>query len=178
MRIQAETEEEHQNRLRILRENVVIDEEALQQLPDDGVPDNLPSLDVEENEEETERQEQGPPESNANDAEQESRSFLPLQQAQQREKEGIRAIINGEDPLDWPSNEGESINEFHTEGLATMAFPTLFPYGKADPTNKRRRREVTLTELVSNTSLNMQNVPQLDSLFGDLHPIQGLHIGL
>ena len=27
-----------------------------------------------------------------------------------------------------------------------MAFPTLFPYGKADPTNKRRRREVTLTE--------------------------------
>ena len=129
--------------------DIVIDEEALQRLTDDGVPDNLPSLHFEENEEETERQElteQGPPQSNANGGEQESRSFLPLQQAQQREQEAIRAFINGEDPLDWPSNEGEPINEFHTEGLATMAFPTLFPYGKADPTNKRRRREVTLTE--------------------------------
>ena len=29
--------------------DIVIDEEALQRLPDDGVPDNLPSLDVEEN---------------------------------------------------------------------------------------------------------------------------------
>ena len=27
-----------------------------------------------------------------------------------------------------------------------MAFPTLFPHGRGDPTNKRRLREVTLTE--------------------------------
>ena len=38
--------------------------------------------------------------------------------------------------IDWPSNGGDLINEFRTEGLATMAFPTLIPYGKGDPTKK------------------------------------------
>ena len=50
------------------------------------------------------------------------------------------------DPLDWPSNNGEPINEFRTEGLASMAFPTLFPYGKGDPTKRTRLHEVSLAE--------------------------------
>ena len=37
--------------------DIVIDEEALQRLPDGGVPHNIRPLDVQENEEETERQE-------------------------------------------------------------------------------------------------------------------------
>lgn len=73
-------------------------------------------------------------------------SFLPLPQAQQSEKDTIRALVNREDPLAWPSNEGEPINEFCTEGLASMVFPTLFPYGKGDPTKKTGLREVSLTE--------------------------------
>ena len=38
------------------------------------------------------------------------------------------------------------MNEFKTDGLATMAFPTLFSYGKGDPTNRARRQSITLTE--------------------------------
>ena len=48
--------------------------------------------------------------------------------------------------MDWPSNDGDPINEFRTEGLASMTFPTLFPYGKGDPTKRTRLREVSLTE--------------------------------
>lgn len=38
------------------------------------------------------------------------------------------------------------MNEFQTEGLATQAFPTLFPYGKGDPTCKGRHHPVTLAD--------------------------------
>ena len=38
------------------------------------------------------------------------------------------------------------MNEFKTDGLATMAFPTLFSYGKGDPTTRARRQSITLTE--------------------------------
>ena len=50
------------------------------------------------------------------------------------------------DPLDWPSNDGDPISEFRTEGLASMAFPTLCPYVKGHPTKCARLREVSLTE--------------------------------
>ena len=44
------------------------------------------------------------------------------------------------------TNSKYPINEFQTEGLATMVFPTLFPYGKGDPTCKGRHHEVTLAQ--------------------------------
>ena len=40
----------------------------------------------------------------------------------------ICAAVNDEDPLDWPTISGQPINEFQTEGLCSIAFPTLFPY--------------------------------------------------
>ena len=54
--------------------------------------------------------------------------------------------MNDEYPLDWPTTEGNVVNEFRTDGLATMAFPTLFPFGKGDPTTRARQHGVTLTE--------------------------------
>ena len=54
--------------------------------------------------------------------------------------------MNDEDPLDWPTNEGNVANEFRTDGPATMAFPTLFPSGKRDPTTWAKQHGVTLTE--------------------------------
>ena len=50
------------------------------------------------------------------------------------------------DPLDWPTNEGNVVNEFRTDGLPTMEFPTLSPFGKGDPTTRARQHGVTLTE--------------------------------
>ena len=38
------------------------------------------------------------------------------------------------------------MNEFCTEGLATLAFPTLFPFGRGDPTCKQQRTTVTLSD--------------------------------
>lgn len=75
-----------------------------------------------------------------------SHSLLPLPQRQLREDSAIRATINGDDPLDWPTISGEPLNEFQTEGLASMAFPTLFPYGKGDPTCKSRPCQVKLAD--------------------------------
>ena len=117
--------------------DVAIDYESLERLPEGGVPDDLPTMeDPESNEQQ--------------DAQQEDHSFLPsflpLPQQQQAEQDAIRPLINGEDPLDWPSNEGDPINEFRSEGLASMVFPTLFPYGKGDPTKRTRLGEVSLTD--------------------------------
>ena len=36
------------------------------------------------------------------------------------------------DPIRWPTQDANPINEYTTEGYVTMAFPTLFPFGKAD----------------------------------------------
>ncbi len=75
-----------------------------------------------------------------------SHSFLPVRKSERNEDAAIRAAVNGEDPLDWPTIAGQPINEFQTSLLATLAFPTLFPHGTGDPTNSGRQREVTLTD--------------------------------
>ena len=75
-----------------------------------------------------------------------SRIFLPLPVHKQKDQEAFRSAIDGQDPLAWPSLSGECINEFKTPGLATMAFPALFPYGRGDPTNPGRKRAVSLAD--------------------------------
>ena len=122
--------------------DVAIDYESLQRLPEDRVPDDLPTVeDPESNEKQDAQQEDA-----VNEIPQQSHSFLSLPQRQQTEQDAIRALINDEDLLDWPANDGDPISEFQTEGLASMAFPTLFPYGKGDPTKRTRLREVSLTD--------------------------------
>lgn len=87
--------------------------------------------------------------SSVDDCESESisnHSFLPLATREPTEDNAIRAAVNGDDPIDWPDVDEQPINEFRTPGLATMAFPTLFPYGCGDPTNPGRYYNITLTE--------------------------------
>ena len=122
--------------------DVVIDFQSLERLPEDGIPADLPTVDDPQS-----TDQQDPQQEHAEEQiPQQSHSFLPLPQGQQPEQDAIRALINGVDPLDWPSNDGDSINEFRTEGLASMVFPTLFPYGKGDPTKRTRLRELSLTD--------------------------------
>ena len=45
----------------------------------------------------------------------------------------ICSLFNNNEPVQWPYITNEPINEFHTLGLATQAFPTLFPFGIDDP---------------------------------------------
>ena len=78
--------------------------------------------------------------------ENDSTSFIPMRQRQRKDGAAIQDAANEVDPLDWPFTEGNVVNEFKTDGLATMAFPTLFPYGKGDPTSRARQHGITLTE--------------------------------
>jgi len=43
------------------------------------------------------------------------------------------------DPILWPTQDENPINEYTTEGYIAMAFPTLFPFGNADLRDSSRR---------------------------------------
>ena len=69
-----------------------------------------------------------------------------MPQGVQREEDSIRQSIAGSNILDWPELGQSGINEFCAEGLATQVFPTLFPFGRGDPTTKGRHQPVTLSD--------------------------------
>ena len=59
-------------------------------------------------------------------------SFLPVGEQQQQEIEAIKNQLSESEPMPWPPNGNEPLNEYQVSHLATMAFPT-FPDGKGDP---------------------------------------------
>ena len=63
-----------------------------------------------------------------------STSFTPMRQRQRKDSPAIHDAVNEVDPFDWLSTEGNAVNEFKTDVLANMAFPTLFTHGKGCPT--------------------------------------------
>ena len=71
-------------------------------------------------------------------------SFLPVGEQQQQELSAIRNKISASEPLNWPTVDNQPVNEYETLYLATMAFPTLFPDGRGDPTNQALLRDVPL----------------------------------
>lgn len=73
-------------------------------------------------------------------------SVLPMPNAEQQEIEFIQQQVQGQ--INWPSVENSPLNEHTTPFLATMAFPTLFPDGKGDPTNPSLHKHVTLSEKI------------------------------
>ena len=44
--------------------------------------------------------------------------------------------------IDWPEICESPVNEYVTQGYITMAFPTLFPYGKADLLQRHPKKEI------------------------------------
>ena len=118
--------------------DVTINFTNLNSLPQDDIPDQLLSL-----EDRAPDTQEG---DSATDIMASSTSFLPLPSRSATEDEAIRSTINGIDPLEWPTIGDSPISEFKTAGLASMAFPTLFPHGKGDPTCPSRRHAITLTE--------------------------------
>ena len=122
--------------------NITIDSDRLQQLPQDGIPTNLHTIDnsTEDNVYETGDDSMG---DNYN-----SHSYLPVPRGTQTQYDAICSLFNntGTEPLQWPNIANQPINEFNTPGLATQSFPTLFPFGNGDPTCLDRCRPVSLTE--------------------------------
>ena len=82
----------------------------------------------------------------SDDLPEEISSFLPLNLNTKKQKDivlkqanGIELEFVGENPY----------NEFSTEFIATMAFPTLFPDGKGDPTNLAFVRDIASSDTES-----------------------------
>ena len=150
--------------------SISIDYAMIEQLPENGVPDELlhstnceepdtesvqiPSSDQcnSDSESDTDMNCTGSTvHEGENDSEQNAEhnytSFIPVPHQEQTEMEAIYSIIQDHNTLlQWPQLSKAPSNEFTTEGLATMAFPTLFPYGTGDPTTKDREQPVSLSE--------------------------------
>ena len=71
------------------------------------------------------------------DSERLSSSFVPAAPRQATEQETVEQVVSGEQPVAWPPRGDTPLNEFHSEGYITLAFPTLFPTGAADFTAPR-----------------------------------------
>ena len=134
---------------------LLINEDALNSLPENGVPPDLMTVETDDDivPDDNCSPDVGPPTDNPsedivyNDSTEMS-SFLPVGEQQQREIEAVRNQLSENEPMPWPSVENEPINEYQISHLATMAFPTLFPDGKGDPTNQGLLRDVPLQERI------------------------------
>ena len=133
--------------------DVTINEDVLHSLPENGVPPDLMTAETEDDivSDDNCSPDVGPPTDNPsedivyNDSTEMS-SFLPV--GEQQELEAVRNQLSENEPMPWPSVENEPINEYQVSYLATMAFPTLFPDGKGDPTNQGLLRDVPLHERI------------------------------
>ncbi|CAB4030858.1 ATP-dependent DNA helicase PIF1, partial [Paramuricea clavata] len=132
-----------------------INEDALNSLPENGIPADLMTVET-ENEiisNDDAMSDLGPPTDNPSEDivynnSTDMNSFLPVGEQQEQEIEAVRNQLSANEPIPWPAIECEPLNEYQISHLATMAFPTLFPDGKGDPTNQSILRNVPLQERI------------------------------
>lgn len=125
--------------------NILIDEQALSQLPEDGdVAHLLANLDMNIDPQFA----QGPNQQNQSNEEgmnQFESSCFPSLPALNENDAIERSLRRGDasqagserDIGSWPDLSQNPLNEFNTEGLICRAFPTLFPYGRGDLNSPR-----------------------------------------
>ena len=65
--------------------------------------------------------------SEEHDSEQLSSNFVPAASRQATEREAVEQVVSGEQPVAWPPHGDSPLNEFHSEGYITLAFPNVFP---------------------------------------------------
>ena len=123
-----------------LYSDIEINYNALVSLPENEVPQQLLSIQREEKViDDTlncapDRGSVYEEEDNVYNANVDTSSFLPVNNTQQQEEHSInQQVFQGH--IYWPSSSDNPLNEFTTTFLATLAFPTLFPDSKWDPTN-------------------------------------------
>lgn len=131
---------------------VKVNRHSLNCLPEHGVPHDLASVERDNGDNETFELDFGPQntEDTVYNEQTEMHSFLPIPQCEQQEIQAIQQKLSStrftQTSMSWPTVDNEPINEYTTPFLAIMAFPTLFPDGKGDPTNPSLYRDVQLGE--------------------------------
>ena len=130
---------------------ITIDYECLEFLPVEGIPHDLTKINVSENCQGDEIDpDRGPIEVDDipfnEETELSSTILTPINLKPQ--KDLITDELLQKQKMSWPTRNGSPLNEFKIECLATMAFPTLFPDSKGDPTNSAIMRNLTLGEKI------------------------------
>ena len=113
---------------------VSLDHAALTQLPEKGELPGLSAVTLPCDESGTELDFE---QSEEHDSEELSSSFVPSAPHQATEREAVERVVFAELPVAWPPRGDTPLNEFHSKGYITLAFPTLFSTGAADFTAPR-----------------------------------------
>ena len=124
--------------------NIQLDHSALEQLPEDGDLPGLPAVTVEGTDDAV-------PHSVDVDDPYDAHlpgTFVPMNTNRMTEQETVQhTVAQRQQPghrrdtpvVMWPATGSTPVNEFHTEGYMSCAFPTLFPTGVGDFTAPRER---------------------------------------
>lgn len=134
--------------------NIKIDQHALKCLPENGIPSDLPTFETKNDHENSDQDSliETELESDSDaiyNKDTQSSSFLPFQHNGKQEKGEIQEEIAGKF-FNWPSIQNKPFNEYTMQYLATMAFLTLFPDGKGDPTNPSLNRHLPFSQSIKN----------------------------
>lgn len=117
--------------------NIEISMERLDSLPTNGIPLNLPTIEENEFEDKSNNKinETNDTNESADDSDEEYKTiheYIDIEEIDQKEKDKIKQFIN------YPDLSAKPINEYNVPGLYSLVFPTLFPFGFADPTDLAR----------------------------------------
>lgn len=117
--------------------NIELSIEKLNSLPTNGIPKNLPTIEESEFEANSNNQlnENIETTDSTVDSDEEYKTiheYIDIDEVDQKEKDKIKQFIN------YPDLSAKPINEYNVSGLYSLVFPTLFPFGFADPTDFAR----------------------------------------
>ena len=120
-----------------INNNISIDLELIDQLPENGIPDDINTIeDTNLDNVDSLIVETGPNlaeklvESNSNFTEGEYEAFIESDSNEALQVDNIKTSIH------FPRANQKAINEFTTDSLCSLLFPKLFPDGAGDPTTK------------------------------------------
>ena len=127
--------------------DITINYDCLASLPSEGVPSDLQNVYCDENSNDDEiNPDRGPLDADeipfSEDTELSSTVLNPV--VLKPQKQLITEDLLQQHKFSWPDRNTNPLNEFKIELLATMAFPTLFPDSKGDPTNTAIMHQATL----------------------------------
>jgi hypothetical protein len=138
---------------------VTIDTNALESLPSNGIPSNIPTVETLEDPDAVDDQDTDTILTGGEvvNCHKETNSFLPVSSNSCLESEEIKSNVNNS-KINWPSIDDQPLNEYTTPFLATLAFPTLFPDGNGDPTNPCLQRDVPFGNQIQHLLKYSENI--------------------